>query len=259
MPPRCPAGNDPADAFLAHLQGHVGGHARASRSRVHRARGDHARDDRPAPPLPGVTDALPSASPRRQNPAARPAPGLSPCSPAAAPARTSSRPSARAPDLVWQAADLNRYRDKSASATKDIRDLILSGRIVGIDRANQMHGRRHNNGTRRRRRCPRAVDPRPGHAGPSADVEYFLAVTENGNIVDKQVYQSPVVFPPNVDQVTLSSQVVHMVFPVGIPKPARPTPCSPASSSPRRNWDTTAATALPPERTLLVFSGETLP
>jgi len=43
-------------------------------------------------------------------------------------------------------------------------------------------------------------------------------VTENGNILDKQVYHSPVVFPPNIDQVTLTSQIVHMVFPVSSTK-----------------------------------------
>jgi hypothetical protein len=122
-------------------------------------------------------------------------------------------------DLVWQAADLSRYRDESGGGLKDIRDLILAGRILGIDRAQTkcMPG-----ATSTELAADVAVIVQltrgPAMDGRVADVQYFLAVTENGNILDKQVYHSPVVFPANVDQVTLSSQVVHMVFPVSATK-----------------------------------------
>jgi hypothetical protein len=114
--------------------------------------------------------------------------------------------------LLWQAADLDRYRDESAASTQDIRDMILSGRVTAIpakceagDKASQL-----------------AADVGitvqltrgPAMQGRATNVQYFLAVTENGNILDKQVYQSAVVFPPNVDQVTLTSPSVHMVFPI---------------------------------------------
>jgi hypothetical protein len=118
-------------------------------------------------------------------------------------------------DLVWQAADLTRYRAEAASGTQDIRDLVLSGRILGIDRAQTkcMPG-----DTNKQLAADVAILVQltrgPAMQGRQANVEYFLAVTENGNIVDKQVYQSPVVFPPNIDQVKLSSPVVHMVFPI---------------------------------------------
>jgi hypothetical protein len=49
-------------------------------------------------------------------------------------------------------------------------------------------------------------------------VPFFLAVTEAGRILDKKVYQTDIVFPPNVDTVTLSSLPVHMVFPVSATK-----------------------------------------
>ena len=113
---------------------------------------------------------------------------------------------------LWEAADLSRYRDESAASTQDIRDMILSGRVTAIpakceagDKASQL-----------------AADVGitvqltrgPAMQGRATNVQYFLAVTENGNILDKQVYQSAVVFPPNVDQVTLTSPSVHMVFPI---------------------------------------------
>jgi hypothetical protein len=118
--------------------------------------------------------------------------------------------------LLWQAADLNRYRDESAAGVKDIRDLILSGRVVAVP-AKCEAGK-----TAQELAADVGVTVQltrgPAMQGRATDVQYFLAVTENGNILDKQVYHSPVVFPANVDQVTLSSQVVHMVFPVSATK-----------------------------------------
>ncbi len=115
-------------------------------------------------------------------------------------------------DLLWQAANISRYRDESASATQDIRDLVLSGRIVAIpakcqpgDSAKQL-----------------AADVGvtlqfvrgPAMQGREVDVPFFVAATEGGNILDKHVYQTHIVFPPNVDQVTWTSDPVHMVFPI---------------------------------------------
>ena len=115
-------------------------------------------------------------------------------------------------DLLWQAADLSRYRDESATASQDVRNLVLSGRIVAVpakceagDSAKQL-----------------AADVGvtvhlvrgPAMQGREADVPFFLAVTEGGRILDKQVYQTHIVFPPNVDQLILTSALVHMVFPV---------------------------------------------
>jgi len=115
--------------------------------------------------------------------------------------------------LLWEAADLSRYRDESAASTQDIRDLILSGRVVAVPATCEAG----------KSASQLAADVGvtvqltrgPAMQGRTTNVEYFLAVTENGNILDKQVYQSPVVFPPNVDQLKLTSPLVHMVFPVG--------------------------------------------
>jgi len=114
--------------------------------------------------------------------------------------------------LLWQAADLNRYRDESAASTQDIRDLILSGRVVAVP-AKCEAGK-----TASQLAADVGITVQltrgPAMQGRATNVQYFLAVTENGNILDKQVYQSAVVFPPNVDQVTLTSPSVHMVFPI---------------------------------------------
>ena len=75
---------------------------------------------------------------------------------------------------------------------RDIRDLILAGRIVGIDRAQTkcMAGK-----TASELAADVAVTVQltrgPAMQGRSADVQYFLAVTKDGNILDKQVYTCP--------------------------------------------------------------------
>ncbi len=114
--------------------------------------------------------------------------------------------------LVWQAADLSRYRDESAAATQDLRDLMLSARIMAIQ------GQCKAGDNAKQLAAEVAVTVRytrgPAMQGRSADVQLFVAAAENGNILDKAVYQTHVAFPPNVDEVTLTSAPVHMVFPV---------------------------------------------
>jgi hypothetical protein len=142
--------------------------------------------------------------------------GLLPLLDGCGPAKDEFAPVCPRATLLWQAADLNRYRDESAAGVQDIRDLILSARVVAVP-AKCSAGKS---------KSEIAADVGvtvqltrgPAMQGRAADVEYFLAVTENGNILDKQVYHSPVVFPPNLDQVTLTSQPVHMVFPVSATK-----------------------------------------
>ena len=119
-------------------------------------------------------------------------------------------------DLLWEAADLSVYRDASASATQDIRDLVLSGRIVGIPAKCQQGDSAKS----------LAADVGftmqltrgPSMQGREIDVPYFLAATEGGRILDKQIYPAHIVFPPNVDQVTWTAETVHMVFPISATK-----------------------------------------
>lgn len=119
-------------------------------------------------------------------------------------------------DLLWQAADLSRYRDEAATATQDIRNLELSARITSIQG-----------------KCQAGDDAKhiaaditvfiqytrgPAMQGRAADVPFFLAITEGEQIDTEKVYATHVVFPPNVDEVTLGSAPVHMVFPVSASK-----------------------------------------
>ena len=51
-------------------------------------------------------------------------------------------------------------------------------------------------------------------AGRETDVPVFVAVTEGDTILDKRVYLMHVVFPSNVDRVTLTPGEVNLVLPV---------------------------------------------
>lgn len=114
--------------------------------------------------------------------------------------------------LVRDGADLSRYRDETAGASQDIRDLVLSARIVSIQ------GKCEAGDTARQLAADVGVTVRytrgPAMQGRTVDVPLFLAITEGEHIYTEKAYLTHVVFPPNVDQVTMSSEPVHMVFPV---------------------------------------------
>jgi hypothetical protein len=119
-------------------------------------------------------------------------------------------------DLLWEAADLSRYRDESSTAIQDIRDLVLSARIIAIPAKCQQG----DTATQVAADVGVTIQFTRGPAmqGRTVDVPFFLAATEGGRVLDKKIYVMRVIFPENVDQVALTSDGVHMVFPVSTTK-----------------------------------------
>jgi hypothetical protein len=115
-------------------------------------------------------------------------------------------------DLLRQAADIGRYRDESASATQDIRDLVLAGRITAIA------GKCQPGDTARQLDADVSVSMQftrgPAMQGREADVPFFVAITAGDQIFTKKVYTAHVVFTANVDQATWNTDPIHMVFPI---------------------------------------------
>ncbi len=128
------------------------------------------------------------------------------------PSRDQFAPACPTANLVWEAADLTRYRDEANAANEDVRDLVLSAHIIA------MPAKCQEGDTSKQLAADVGIIMRlergPAMQGRQVDVPFFLAVTEGDRILDKKVYQTSIAFPPNVDQVTMSSQMVHMVFPV---------------------------------------------
>lgn len=126
------------------------------------------------------------------------------------PARNQFAPACPVARLVPALADVTRYA--GSGPTHDVTDMVVQARIVSV-----------------RGTCQASDDPAvlpatvqigvsvqrgPGMHGREADVPVFLAVTEGDTVRDKQVFPIHVVFPPNVDRLTLTSPGIAMSLPV---------------------------------------------
>lgn len=120
-------------------------------------------------------------------------------------------PSAR---LIPALADIT--RNSGPGPTHDITDLVLQGRVVAV------------NGSCSEGETATALPAKvqvsmsfqrgPAMAGREADVPVFLAVTEGNTVRDKKVYPLHLVFPPNVDQMTVTTPEIDMDLPVSSDK-----------------------------------------
>jgi hypothetical protein len=133
------------------------------------------------------------------------------------PARNQFAPACPRPAFLADAADLVIYRQSSAPAgARDLTDLVLQGRIAGV------YGNCHEGD--RKNQLATAVNVGvelirgPAMQARETDVPVFIAVTEGDTILDKRVYQMHVVFPSNVDRVTLGTGDVDVVLPVSATK-----------------------------------------
>ena len=126
------------------------------------------------------------------------------------PQRNEFAPLCPTPRLIPTLADVTRYA--GPGPTHDVTDLILQGRILGV------------NGS-----CSAGDDPSklpakvtvsisiqrgPAMRGRDADIPVFLAVTEGDVVRDKKVFQLHLAFPPNVDRLTITSPEIDMDLPV---------------------------------------------
>lgn len=126
------------------------------------------------------------------------------------PGRNEFAPACPVARLVPALADVTRYA--GSGSMHDVTDMIVQARIVSV-----------------RGTCQASDDPAvlpatvqigvsvqrgPGMQGREADVPVFLAVTEGETVRDKQVFPIHVVFPPNVDKLTLTSPGIAMALPV---------------------------------------------
>ncbi len=133
------------------------------------------------------------------------------------PGRNQFAPVCPRPAFLADAADLYRYRTPGGG-TRDLTDLVLHGRMLGVagtckpgDNKNQVAvtlsvGIEFTRG--------------PAMPGRDTDVLYFVAVVDNGTILDKHLYSTHITFPPNVDRTAWSSDDVDLVLPVSPSKSA---------------------------------------
>lgn len=122
-------------------------------------------------------------------------------------------PSAR---LIPQLADLSRYA--GPGPTHDVTDLIVQARLMSVQGSCV-------NGDDKSMLPAKvvvaiSVQRGPSMSGREADVPVFLAITEGETVLAKQIFPVHVVFPPNVDRLTMSSPEIDMDLPVSRSKTA---------------------------------------
>lgn len=110
--------------------------------------------------------------------------------------------------ILGDAADVDIRR----AGSNDLTDLVLHGRIIG------MQGTCHDAGKKNLLAVSVMlgveVTRGPAMPGREADVPVFLAVTEGQTIIDKRNVLMHVVFPSNVDRVTLTPGEMNLLLPV---------------------------------------------
>jgi hypothetical protein len=116
-------------------------------------------------------------------------------------------PSAR---LERSLADLTRFA--GAGPGHDITDLILQARITQVDGSCQPTDAKTTLGATVR--ITISVQRGPAMRGREADVPVFVAVAQGDTVRDKQLIPVHLVFPPNDDRLTLTSQPIDLALPV---------------------------------------------
>ena len=114
------------------------------------------------------------------------------------------------PRRLTDAAQITLYRPGATS--RDITDMILQGSIVDVS------GVCRDGDSPSSVQADAAVTFRfargPAMAGRTITVPYLVTVALGDDIREQAAYRLQVSFPPNVDTVTVTSEPVHMVFPV---------------------------------------------
>lgn len=133
---------------------------------------------------------------------------------ACGPERNKFPPPCPGTTILGDAADINLYRPGGG---RDLTDLVLHGRIVGMQGTCQQGDKRDQLAVS----VSVGVELTRGPAmqGLQATVPVFIAVVTAGDtILDKRVYSMRVDFPSNVDRVTMAPGTIQLVLPVGAEK-----------------------------------------
>jgi hypothetical protein len=124
--------------------------------------------------------------------------------------------------VLADAADLTRYRavgqeaGAPGTAGHDLTDMVLDGQITGVSGDCTRASRRELDvGVAVSMRLTRG----PAARGPVSDVPFFVAVTEGGKVLDKQIYHIAPGFAANADTVRLTSDPVSLNLPISVDKP----------------------------------------
>lgn len=119
--------------------------------------------------------------------------------------------------FLADAANIDLYRQTDLpSGRHDITDLVLHGRVVGLNGSCKPG---NSAGTLLTTVVMSVELTRgPAMAGREAEVPVFLAITEGDQVLDKRIYRLHVTFPANVDRLLVNSDEQSMLLPVSATK-----------------------------------------
>jgi hypothetical protein len=112
--------------------------------------------------------------------------------------------------LIPALADVTRYAGPGPA--HDVTDMVVQARVMGVNGSCSAGDDQYV--LPAKVQVTIAVQRGPAMRGREADVPVFLAVTEGETVRDKQVFPVHVVFPPNVDRLTMTSPEIDMSLPV---------------------------------------------
>ena len=117
------------------------------------------------------------------------------------------------PSIPRDSNDLHRFH----GAGRDITDSVLEGRILGVGGSCRREGAATVTTT-----ITVSLELARGPASTSrtADVSYFVAVSEGERILDKQVFRLAPEFPANTDRLRLRGDEIELQLPISATKQA---------------------------------------
>lgn len=116
--------------------------------------------------------------------------------------------------ILADAADLTRYRHGTSG--HDLTDMVLDGRITGVAGTCSRNGRLVDVTVAVSMQLSRG----PAAGRGRAEVPFFVAVTRNGDVLDKQIYRVIPGFAPNADSTRLTSDPVILTLPTSSSQPS---------------------------------------
>ena len=108
--------------------------------------------------------------------------------------------------IVRDGGDLRRYNGPG----QDLTDLVLEGRITGV---NGRCGRGGADAVLATVSVGIELTRGPAAPGRTAELAYFVAVSQGERILDKRVFPLAAAFPPNTDRVRLTGDDVELRLP----------------------------------------------
>ena len=123
------------------------------------------------------------------------------------------RPACPRPAILRDANDLQRFRGNR----RDVLDTVVQGRITSISGDCKRAGSKTVAATVN---VGMELTRGPAANSRTADVAFFVAVSEGDRVLDKQVYTLRAEFPENTDRLRLSGDSVDLILPVTATKSA---------------------------------------